>query len=354
MSGEILADVATGALTARAVEPAHGEAVDNGHSHEAACLNCGTALIGSHCHACGQAAHVHKTLAAFFHDLLHGVFHFEGKIWRTLPLLAWNPGKLTREYIDGRRASYVSPIALFLFVVFLTFAAIHAVGDPVDFNGKGLNIAPRNMAEAVKEADAKVTAIEAELAAAKAKGERTEGIEGKLTGAMASRDALKEVEAGKLPDAVAAADSASETALAKRINAQWLKLKANPELALYKLQSSAYKYTWLLIPLSLPFLWLLFPFSRRFRLYDHTVFVTYSLSFMALLLTVVSMIVARMPGSPAAALVLYAPFHMYRQLRGTYGLSGFGAWWRTWALTVFALLVLVFWSLALLGMLISG
>ena len=38
---------------------------------------------------CGQAAHIHKTLGAFFNDLLHGVFHFEGKIWRTLPLLAW-------------------------------------------------------------------------------------------------------------------------------------------------------------------------------------------------------------------------------------------------------------------------
>jgi hypothetical protein len=27
----------------------------------------------------------------FFHDLVHGVFHFEGKTWRTLPLLALRP-----------------------------------------------------------------------------------------------------------------------------------------------------------------------------------------------------------------------------------------------------------------------
>ena len=85
--GQFVGDIAAGALAARAVEPAHGEAAD-GHTHERACLNCGTALIGSHCHSCGQAAHVHKTIAAFFHDLAHGVFHFEGKIWRTLPLLA--------------------------------------------------------------------------------------------------------------------------------------------------------------------------------------------------------------------------------------------------------------------------
>ena len=95
--GEFIGDIAAGALAARATEPSHGEGADNGHSHEAACLNCGTVLIGSHCHACGQAAHVHRTISAFFHDLLHGVFHFEGKIWRTLPMLAWKPGQLTRE-----------------------------------------------------------------------------------------------------------------------------------------------------------------------------------------------------------------------------------------------------------------
>ena len=59
--------------------------------------------------------------------------------------------------------------------------------------------------------------------------------------------------------------------------------KSNPQLAIYKLQDAASKFAWALIPISVPFLWLLFPFSRRFRLYDHSVFVTYSLGFMMLL-----------------------------------------------------------------------
>lgn len=42
-------------------------------------------------------------------------------------MLAFQPGRLTREYIDGRRASYVSPLALFLFSVFLLFAAVQLV-----------------------------------------------------------------------------------------------------------------------------------------------------------------------------------------------------------------------------------
>ena len=39
-------------------------------------------------------------------------------------MLAWRPGELTRRYIDGERARFVSPIALFLFSVFLMFAVL--------------------------------------------------------------------------------------------------------------------------------------------------------------------------------------------------------------------------------------
>lgn len=53
--------------------------------------------------------------------------------------------------------------------------------------------------------------------------------------------------------------------------------KANPSLLIYKLQNNAYKYGWALIPISVPFVRLLFPFNRRFRGYDHAVFVTHSL-----------------------------------------------------------------------------
>src|SRR5688572_7351846 len=101
---------------------------DDGHTAETACLNCGTLLAGAYCHACGQREHVPRTLSAFFHDLLHGVFHFEGKIWRTLPMLAWRPGELTRSYIEGQRARFVSPLAIFLFSVFLMFAAFSLIG----------------------------------------------------------------------------------------------------------------------------------------------------------------------------------------------------------------------------------
>lgn len=51
-------------------------------------------------------------------------FHFEGKLWATLPLLALRPGELTRRYVHGERASFVSPMALFLFSVFMLFTVV--------------------------------------------------------------------------------------------------------------------------------------------------------------------------------------------------------------------------------------
>ena len=92
------------------------------------------------------------------------------------------------------------------------------------------------------------------------------------------------------------------------------------------MKSSAYKYSWALIPLSVPFLWLLFPFSRRFSVYDHAVFATYSLSFMSLLAILLAILGAI--GVPTAILAtaafLVPPIHIYKQLKGAYSL-GVGA-----------------------------
>ena len=81
---EAAGEVIGGAGAARAIEPGHGEASD----HPTHCENCGTALAGDYCYSCGQKGHIHKTIGGLLHDLIHGVLHLDGKLWRTLPLLA--------------------------------------------------------------------------------------------------------------------------------------------------------------------------------------------------------------------------------------------------------------------------
>jgi len=169
---EAVGDAVTGGMIGRAVESKAGEPADV-PSPESACLNCGTKLLGSYCHACGQQAHVHRTLTAFFHDFLHGVLHFEGKVWRTLPMLAWRPGDLTRDYIAGKRARFVSPLALFLFCVFLTFAAMSFTGSRF---GEIPAAAREDIARELKADRQELARLEAERVRAARSGQSTEGI----------------------------------------------------------------------------------------------------------------------------------------------------------------------------------
>ena len=339
---EAFGDAVTGGMLGRAVEPKSGEDAD-GHTHETHCLNCGAQLSGPYCHECGQHAHVHRTLSAFFHDFLHGVLHFEGKIWRTLPMLALHPGQLTRCYIDGQRARFVSPIALFLFCVFLMFAVMGLTGTM--FGTQAVDEARKDMTSELRKDRDKIATLERDRATAIKQGAPTDKIDEKLTDLRSEMTALSAMKDQKVLPPVALDWAGAPS---------WLgdvgqKAAKNPELLFYKLKTNAYKFSWALIPISVPFVWLLFPFSRRFRLYDHTVFVTYSLCFMMLLL-VAATLVGLVSSAVASLAWFIPPIHMYRQLRGAYSLTRWGAIWRATLLTIFSFIAVTLFFVALIGM----
>ena len=341
---EIIGDIAQGALTARALAPGHGEGTDR-KSQGSACLNCGAVLTGCYCHNCGQSGHVHRTLSSFLHDFLHGAFHFEGKIWRTIPALAFRPGKMTRAYIDGKRARYVSPMALFLFSLFLMFAVVKQFGmdftnaATVNVNGTTLKGIAANKAEIVR--------LQQKRAKLLSEGKPIYGIDGEIAGPQSGIDAMEKmrnpVNLSLGPD-----DKSKVYSNIPAIDASIREAKANPQLAIFKLQSNAYKFAWLLIPISVPFIWLLFPFSRRFGLYDHTVFVTYSLCMMMILLAVITIGAAAGITGAAQVLSVAALLHIYKHVRYTYMLTRWGTVWRTAAICAFALVAIVLFGLAMM------
>lgn len=377
MSGDIeaIGAAVTAGLAGHAVESRHG----GGDAHPGArCLNCGTSLAGSHCHHCGQKADIHRSFGAIGHDLVHAIFHFEGKIWNTLPLLVWRPGDLTRRYIHGERARFISPLALFLFAVFLTYAVLAMVGSG---GGVGEELskaaAEQTRTAAIKDSmQQEVDRIDTELAkpglAAAARREleterdvlqksadylgvarsrsKTERAADRAVGPPVLDDPAAQIKTSadfisqnKYDTGVAFIDHGLEKAF------------ANPALVLYKLQANAYKFAWALIPLSLPFMWLLYPFSRRFHTYDHFVFVTYSISFMLLLFIVVRLFNLTLLGEIAIfAAMFYVPFHMYRQIRGAYRASRFGALVRATLLLFFSLFAIITFMLLLLALGVMG
>lgn len=359
---EAAADVMTGAAFAHAVEPRGGTYAVAGHhggEHEhGLCLNCGTALIDAHCHRCGQAGHVHRTAGAFFHDVLHGVFHFEGKAWRTLPMLVRHPGALTRRYVAGERARFVSPIALFLFSVFLLFAVLaqlpmfHFSDNALLKPGAGLS---EVQAKVASEQQATSAAL-ADLCATLAEQQRAATPDAAAIRRVARRIAEEQQKLDGLRTAERVLPQPRTQAHDPEdwIGAMVEHAKENPQLLLYKLKSSGYKYSWALIPLSLPFLWLLFPFSRRFGFYDHAVFATYSLTFMSLLTIAAALLITA--GAPSLLVVVGAlvgaVVHIYKQLKGAYSLSRGGALVRTLVLTTFICWAIV--PLFLTGLLYLG
>ncbi|WEK45792.1 MAG: DUF3667 domain-containing protein [Candidatus Andeanibacterium colombiense] len=328
--------------------------LDHGHFAESACLNCGAVLAGHYCSACGQAAHLHRTFGAFLHDIAHGVLHFDGKTWRTLPMLALRPGRLTRDYIDGHRARYVSPMALFLFAVFLMFAAFQVTGISAP-----TEIDPEYKVEGPGELmTAQLKRERAELIAERTRNAAGTARRGEIEERIADIDDDL-IQANEIPKGLlggSGLNRAHPGALEARLDHGIEKWRKNPGLMLYKLQSNSYKFSWLLIPLSLPFVALLFLWRRRFGLYDHAVFVTYSIAFMTLLFVVLA--IAGTLGTPAsviAPLMVAVPtVHIFAQVRGAYQLRVFSALWRTLALLLFIVVVALLFAAALLALGMTG
>lgn len=326
MSGEMEAAGAavTAGLVAGAIDKHGGDA----HAH-GVCSNCGAKLDGKFCAECGQPAHLHRTLGHMVEEFLHGLLHFDTRAWRTLPMVIFRPGTLTRDYIHGKRARFISPLAMFLLVIFTMFAVFAFAGgdNAIDIGRDTDIVAPATV----------VT---------------TDGVETQTR--AYNVDPNGDIYA-QIKDAYARGDI--------KVNTGWpdldkkLKKKLeNPELAFYKIQNAAYKFAFLLVPISLPFVWLLFFWKRGMTLFDHTVYILYSLSFASLMFILISLLAQWEPLLAAISpwWLLAFPVHAYFQMKGGYQLGWFSALWRTPILMIFAAFGLAIFLLAIVAIGVTG
>jgi len=96
------------------------------------CLNCGATVAGRFCQQCGQENVEVKE--NFLHLIMHFVedlTHFDGKLWVTLKLLLFKPTKLTQYYMEGKRATYIHPVRMYLFISTVFFFFIFSGKTPV-------------------------------------------------------------------------------------------------------------------------------------------------------------------------------------------------------------------------------
>ena len=96
-----------------------------------ACANCGEPFASpppAFCPACGQESRVRApTLGEFVQQFGGAYFSTEGALWRTLKLLLFKPGELTRQYLSGRRKHYVLPLRLYLTISLVTILLLRLV-----------------------------------------------------------------------------------------------------------------------------------------------------------------------------------------------------------------------------------
>ena len=86
------------------------------------CLNCGAVLQGHYCHNCGQEnLELHESFGHMMNHAISDYFHFDHQFFHTLKPLLFKPGFLTNEYMAGRRAQYLHPVKMYIFISIVYF-----------------------------------------------------------------------------------------------------------------------------------------------------------------------------------------------------------------------------------------
>lgn len=269
-------------------------------------------------------------------------------------MLVTRPGELTHRYIAGERRHFLSPLALYLFSVFLLYVAYSVLGGFGTFHAPGSQEAATELRAEVAKVDQRIAVIDRERAAA---------VTAKRETATLDRERADLVEQKRGMDFTAMAmGGGRETDTGhgehrEQVITGWKSLDAkiahairDPEFLLFKMEANGYKFSWALILLSMPFMRLFFLWKRGLAMFDHAVFVTYSLSFVSLLMVVMILWtkLAHLPG--VALLMLAFPVHLFLQIRGAYRLGLVSGLLMTLVVSVMAAAVLLIWIIGLLAL----
>ncbi|WP_264538392.1 DUF3667 domain-containing protein [Flavobacterium sp. N1736] len=99
------------------------------------CLNCRHVVEQRFCPNCGQEnTDSRKTFHHLFIHFFEDLTHYENAFWKTIKNLLFKPATLTKEYLSGRRLSYLAPVRLYIFISFITFLLIALFPNHVSEN----------------------------------------------------------------------------------------------------------------------------------------------------------------------------------------------------------------------------
>ena len=105
------------------------------------CHNCHTilSLDNNFCPHCGQENHDLKVpIGHLAFEVFEGFTHFDTKFYNTMQAIFLSPGKITKDFLEGRRGRYVPPVRLYFLIAFVFFLGLGSAMDLALKNGNEL------------------------------------------------------------------------------------------------------------------------------------------------------------------------------------------------------------------------
>jgi Protein of unknown function (DUF3667) len=96
------------------------------------CHNCHTilSLENNFCPQCGQENHDLKVpIGHLAFEVFEGFTHFDTKFYNTMRAIFLSPGKITKDFLEGRRGRYVPPVRLYFLISFVFFLGLGYIVD---------------------------------------------------------------------------------------------------------------------------------------------------------------------------------------------------------------------------------
>ncbi|WP_291198591.1 DUF3667 domain-containing protein [Hyphomonas sp.] len=343
------------AIEHAAADAAAGLAGKTGPVTDPNCLNCGALLAGEFCHDCGQSAlSIRRPFWSLVGESLETFFSIDGRIARTLPDLMLRPGRMTRAYLDGKRARFIPAFRLYVLASLIFFVLMPLITGQVTVNFDGSPSMEEARAEVEKFfAEGEITEAEYQQALkvledvdAAWKG----GIPGLVPeppaapGEPPPADAEPTAEeewAGFVPQS--AIDAAREAGEAGNEEAaEFADVMEDPARLARQTQEWIPRLMFVLLPVYALLLALTYLWRRQFLFFDHLIVSLHFHSALFFAMSVgflVSLLIGA--GWVMLALLIYSNWYLYRLHRVVYGRSGYSSVLRTITLDVVYLFVLL-------------
>jgi Protein of unknown function (DUF3667)/Domain of unknown function (DUF4286) len=290
------------------------------------CLNCGTSLSGQYCGNCGQRARnrlisLWELIREAFGDLLE----LDSRLWQTLGPLLVRPGKLTRDYLLGRRARFMPPFRTYL-VLSVVFFLVAFFNPREEFNV--LFEPASETAEVAEPAELAEEGIVVDDDALPDEEEESNGINIDLTSGESDEEKRRaecdaeDINTADIPDWL------SSRLTPERLQLMCERVLADDGRALFgKLRDNVPVALFVLLPLMALVLKITYPLSKRYYV-EHLLFVVHYHAFVFLMLTL-QVLFARfgalisIPESAIDAVLmgaaLYIPAYLFRSMQRVYG-----------------------------------